>query len=92
MRLREDRISRRLEIDKQLLRDDRDLLTLLCDEAKTKELSRMIFDCGADQRKLFRAVVDRLLVKPVRKLPEHDSLQQLADDFIAFFADKPTKL
>ena len=79
-------------IDKQLLRDARDLLTSLCDEAKTKQLSRMILDFGADQRELFRAVGDRLLVKPTRKLPEHDSLQQLADDFIAFFADKPTKL
>jgi hypothetical protein len=79
-------------LDKQLLRDDRDLLTLLCDEAKTKQLSRMILDCEADQRKLFSAVGDRLLVKPTRKLPEHNSLQQLADDFIAFFADKPTKL
>jgi hypothetical protein len=29
----------------------------------------MILDCGADQRKLFRAVGDRLLVKPTRKLP-----------------------
>ena len=85
-------ISRGLEIDKQLLRDSRDLLTSLCDEAKTKQLSRMILDCGADQRELFHAVGDRLLVKPTRKLPEHDSLQQLADDFIAFFADKPTKL
>jgi hypothetical protein len=67
-------ISRRLEIDKQLLRDARDLLTLLFDEAKTKQLSRMILDCGADRRNPFRAVGDRLLVKPARKLPEHDSL------------------
>ena len=37
-------------------------------------------------------VGDRLLVKPVRKLPEYDSLQQLAEDFIVFFADKPSKL
>jgi hypothetical protein len=52
----------------------------------------MILDCGADQRKLFGAVGDRLLEKLARKLPEHDSLLLLADDFIAFFADKPTKL
>ena len=84
--------SRRLEIDKQLLRECRDYLTSLCDAAKVTQLSAVIAECGNDQRALFRAVGERLLVKPERKLPEHDSLQRLADDFVAFFAQKPADL
>jgi hypothetical protein len=33
-----------------------------------------------------------LLVKADRKLPEHDSLQELVDDFITFFSKKPADL
>ena len=84
--------SRRLEIDKQLLRYWRDRLVLLCDEAKVMQLSALISECGSDQKALFRAVGDRLLVKAERKLPEHDSLQELADDFITFFSKKPADL
>ena len=64
----------------------------LCDAAKVTQLSAVIAECGNDQRALFRAVGERLLVKPERKLPEHDSLQRLADDFVAFFAQKPADL
>ena len=84
--------NRRLEIDKQLLRYWRDRLVRLCDEAKATKLSALISECGSDQRALFRAVGERLLVKAERKLPEHDSLQELADDFITFFSRKPADL
>ena len=50
--------------------------------------SALINEFGSDQKSLFRAVGDRLLVKAERKLPEHDSLQELADDFITFFSKK----
>jgi hypothetical protein len=64
----------------------------LCDEAKVLKLSALISECGSDQKALFRAVGNRLLVKAERKLPEHDSLQELADDFITFFSKKPADL
>jgi hypothetical protein len=84
--------SRRLEIDKQLLRYWRDRLLRLCDEAKVMQLSALISECGSDQKALFRAVGERLLVKAERKLSEHDSLQELTDDFITFFSKKPADL
>ena len=53
--------SRRIEIDKQLLRECRNYLTSLCDAAKLTQLSA---ECCKDQRALFLAVGERLLVKP----------------------------
>ncbi len=84
--------SRWLEIDKQLLRYWRDRLLRLCDEAKVIKLSALISECGSDQNALFRTVGGRLLVKADRKLPVHDSLQELTNDFITFFCKKPADL
>jgi hypothetical protein len=56
------------------------------------QLSALISECGSDQKALFRAVGERLLVKAERKLSEHDSLQELTDDFITFFSKKPADL
>ena len=54
--------TRRIEIDKQLLRECRNYyLTSLCHAAKLTQLSA---ECGNDQRALFLAVGERLLVKP----------------------------
>ena len=85
-------LSRLIDMDSKLLRINRDHLTRLIHDAKVTHLRGEISTCGSDQKALFRVVDKHLFPKQDRKLPQHDSPQQLADEFSNYFQEKITNL
>ena len=76
-----------LEIDKQIFKDLRDGVNLMCDKAKESFLNRQITE-NTGKRSLYKLIDSFLLPKPGLRLPRHDSLQSLVDRFGNYFTEK----
>ncbi len=57
-------------------------------DAHRNHYEQEILDASGNQRKLFSIIQDLASVKKTSALPDHDSLQELADRFGDFFMDK----
>jgi hypothetical protein len=77
-----------LEIHRQIYCQARDATNSLIYEAKTKFFNNKIVDCGTDQKALFR-IVKQLLGKDNQlKLPSHNSVEELLEQFSGYFTSK----
>ncbi len=88
------RLSRKLErkwnktksaIDEQILHAQRNKVNILINETRSQHYSRVIQDCGSDQKALFK-VIDELFQKEDNShFPKCQSMDILAEEFSQFF-------
>ncbi len=79
--------ARGLTIDRECLTSARDALKKLIFEKKTSFITQKITE-SAGKRSLFKLVDSFLLKKPVMRIPDHDSLPSLVEQFSVYFDTK----
>jgi hypothetical protein len=78
----------KLEVDRQIYKEQCDLVNLTLDNEKTRYYSELIISNNNDQKELFN-IVDKLLHrKTIPPLPNHDTPEELANRFSDFFTDQ----
>lgn len=77
-----------LTIDKQIMHGELRNLHEMINLAKRSFLESQILEAGGKKTSLFKLVDSLLLVKPGLRLPTHDSLTELVEQFSHFFVSK----
>ena len=80
----------KLTVDKQLFKDQRNLVKTLFEDAKAKYYNEHIVECGNDQKALY-GIVNKLMHRKTESaaaLPHHSSIAELAGDFSMYFTGK----
>ena len=77
-----------LTIDKQIMHGELRNLHEMINLAKRSFLESQILEAGGKKTSLFKLVDSLLLVKPGLRLPAHDSLTELVEQFSHFFVSK----
>ena len=78
----------KLEVHKQMFKDDRYKLRHITKEVKVSCYQTAIQDCNADQKKLFSMVNNLLHQKQPSRLPSRDSSSDLAQSFASYLVTK----
>ena len=80
----------KLTVDKQLFKDQRNVVKSLFEDAKAKYYNEHIVECGNDQKALY-GIVNKLMHRKTDSaaaLPHHSSDGELAGDFSRYFIGK----